>query len=569
MFDSIKAIFTPPSFEDEDKGRVAFYLNAITLSTVVLLTLLLTIRLVQGVEAVFSPANIVLISLIFLLFVTRFLMKKGNVQLASHILIGFAWVGLTYLSWEADGIRDSTFVAFFVIIIMSSLLLGSRAMIFYSAISIIAGFGLAYLETSGTIQPRLDTPENYARDLAFFFSLGSIFLYLLSSSLNNTLNQARATAQDFQANNKELQILQYDQEKRVAERTSELEAANQQSHRRASQFEAVAQVARNISTSQNLDTLLPNITKVISERFGFYHVGIFLLSDNREFAVLRAANSPGGREMLERAHQLKVGEIGIVGFVTSEGKPRIALDTSTDAVYFDNPDLPDTRSEMALPLIASNQVIGALDVQSLESNAFSQEDISTLTTLADQVSIAIQNAQLFEETRHALAQSQALYQQFTQAGWKKYTRTQKLTGIRRSNANSTLLKDSLPTDDLNGKSTLNLPITLRDQKIGSLKIRAADNRQWTQDEVDIASAIIERSAIALDSARLLDDAQRRASREHIIGEISASVGSSTDMEEIMRSAVQELGRKMGGAEVELELGTNIDKNTEHKDSVQP
>jgi GAF domain-containing protein/HAMP domain-containing protein len=345
-------------------------------------------------------------------------------------------------------------------------------------------------------------------------------------------------------------------EKRVMERTAELEAATQQSQRRASQFEAIAQVARDISTSQDLETLLPKITNVISENFGFYHVGIFLMSDNREFAVLRAANSPGGRKMLERAHQLKVGETGIVGFVTSEGKPRIALDTGSDAVYFDNPDLPDTRSEMALPLIAGNQVIGALDVQSLEANAFSREDISTLSTLADQVSIAIRNALLFEETNQALAQSQALYQQFAHAGWRKYTRLHKLTGIRRSKASATLLREPLSAEDLNGKISLDLPITLRNQKIGSLKVRSSDNHKWTQDEIDIASAIIERAAIALESARLIDDAQRRATREHIIGEISASVGSSTDMEEIMRSAVQELGRRMGGAEVVLELGSD-------------
>lgn len=363
--------------------------------------------------------------------------------------------------------------------------------------------------------------------------------------LGNAFNAMAAKIQDLVSN---LEVS-------VVERTTELEMANQQIQHRASQFEAIAQVARNISTSQNLETLLPKITNVVSERFGFYHVGIFLLDDEREFAVLRAANSPGGKKMLGRVHKLKVGETGIVGFVTSQGRPRIALDTGSDAVYFNNPDLPDTRSEMALPLIAGSQVIGALDVQSRDVNAFSQEDINTLSTLADQVSIAIQNARLYEETRNALAQSQALYKQFAQTGWSQFTQSQKLTGIQHNKTSTTILREPLATDSFDGGSTLDLPINLRNQKIGSLKIRASDDRQWTQDEIDIASAIIERAAIAMENARLLDDAQRRATREQIIGEISATVSSSTDMAEILRSAVQELGRKMGGAEVVLELGS--------------
>ena len=323
-------------------------------------------------------------------------------------------------------------------------------------------------------------------------------------------------------------------------------------------FEAISQVTRSISTSQDLETLLPQITNVISQQFGFYHVGIFMLDADREFAILRASNSPGGQKMLVRKHQLKVGETGIVGNVTGQGKARIALDTGADAVYFDNPDLPDTRSEMALPLTSSNQVIGALDVQSVESDAFSQEDVNTLSTLADQVSIAIQNARLYEETRNALAQSEQLIQQFTQAGWSQFTRSQKLTGIRRSKAKATLLKEPLTADDLNGGNTLNLPINLRGQKIGALKLRAPDEHQWTQDEIDIATSIIERAAIAMENARLLEDAQQRATRERVIGDISASISTFSDMEGILRTAVQQLGRRMGGAEVILELGADLE-----------
>ncbi len=145
--------------------------------------------------------------------------------------------------------------------------------------------------------------------------------------------------------------------------------------------------------------MLTELAQLIGENFGYYHIGIFLLDENKEFAILKAANSTGGKRMLERKHKLKLGQVGIVGYVTASGRPRIALDVGDDAAFFDNPDLPDTRSELALPLRVTDNVIGALDIQSTEPNAFQQEDIEILSILADQVSIAIQNAQSHETTQ--------------------------------------------------------------------------------------------------------------------------------------------------------------------------
>lgn len=417
--------------------------------------------------------------------------------------------------------------------------------------------------------------------LGVVIGAGALISFALSQVLTNPLVQLTNTAEKISAGDltaeanptsvREVSVLTHafnamtaqlrhtlvNLEQLVAERTSELQEAKEHSQHRAEQFEAISQVARNISTSQDLETLLPRITAVISKHFGFYHVGVFLIDSHHEYAVLRAANSPGGKRMLERNHKLKIGETSIVGYVTSQNRPRIALDTGIDAVYFDNPDLPETRSEMALPLRTGEEVIGALDVQSVEPNAFSDENIETLSTLADQVSIAIQNARLYEETRNALAQSQAVYREFVQTGWRQFTHTLKLTGIRRNNANVTLLKGETAAADVNGKDTLNLPIKLRNQKIGTLKLHTEDDKQWTQDEIDIATAILDRAALAMESARLLDQAQRRAARERVISDISSNIGVSSDIEAILRTAVQELGRTMGGAEVVLELGSDV------------
>jgi PAS domain S-box-containing protein len=190
-----------------------------------------------------------------------------------------------------------------------------------------------------------------------------------------------------------------DLERQVATRTAELA-------RQSVQLQVAAEVARDAATAASLDVLLTRAVDLIWERFGFYHAGIFLVdeagSEKSRYAMLRAATGKAGKKMLERGHKLKVGETGIVGYVTSTGKPRIALDVGADAVHFDNPLLPKTRSEAALPLRVGERVIGVLDVQSAMGEAFDETDVRILQVLADQLAVAIERTRLFEQTRETL-----------------------------------------------------------------------------------------------------------------------------------------------------------------------
>ena len=354
-------------------------------------------------------------------------------------------------------------------------------------------------------------------------------------------------------------------EKTIEDRTSELSVVSQSNERRAKQFQSISQVTRTIGSTLNLDSLLTQITTVISREFNFYHVGVFILDAAHEYAVLGAANSKGGQTMLARGHRLKVGEKGLVGFVSSTGKPRVALDTGADAVFFNNPDLPDTRSEIALPLRSGENVIGVLDVQSTEQNAFSQEDVNILSTLADQVSIAIQNARQNEQTRRALAESDALSRQFVQSGWDRFTKRENILGIRHTGAKATMLysknarekaKAVGNTDQLRPKgrgAVLSIPIKLRGEVIGSVDVRAPDNRQWDQDEMDIVTAIIERAAIAMENARLLTESQKQAAKERTIGDISAKISALSDVDDLLKTTAQELTRSLPGTEIAIQF----------------
>jgi len=390
-------------------------------------------------------------------------------------------------------------------------------------------------------------------------------MYLTINSLQSALKNSKENANELETSNRQLTSLRDALEVRVQERTAALE-------RRASQLQTVSSVARTIASVQNIDTFLPDIAKLVSDQFGFYHTGIFLLDEANEFAVLRASNSQGGARMLERQHKLRLDMNSIVGFVTSRGDPRIALDVGTDAVFFNNPDLPETRSEMALPLRVGGRVIGALDVQSTQPNAFSEGDIATLATLADQVAIAIENARLFSETRIALSESQETFASYIKQEWADFANQSRVTGYtfdgnRTISLNKKDKREKVKSLGKTGrlsleqKSTeLTIPIKFRGQTVGVLDVKSKKgSRQWSQDEITLLEAAAERAAFALENARLVENAQSRAARERTIGEISSKIGAVSDLDAIMQSAVEELGRRIGSAtEVTFELSNEED-----------
>ena len=175
---------------------------------------------------------------------------------------------------------------------------------------------------------------------------------------------------------------------------------------------------------------MPLVAAVISQYFDFYHVGIFLNDEDQQFAWLIAANSEGGRRMLQRRHSLKIGSQGIVGYVAARGEFRVARNVGEDAEYFNNPDLPETKSEAALPLRRGAEIAGVLDVQSTKEDAFTDDDLRILAILADQVSLAMENTRLFETTRRSLMEAETLYRQYVQEAWSRLPQQDQVTGYR-------------------------------------------------------------------------------------------------------------------------------------------
>jgi GAF domain-containing protein len=330
-------------------------------------------------------------------------------------------------------------------------------------------------------------------------------------------------------------------EKRVEERTRELaetslrlQEANRDLARRTAQLEAASEVARRAAEIRDVQALLDETVRLISQRFGFYHAGVFLVDEAGEYAVLRAASSEGGQRMLARGHRLAVGEVGIVGYVAGTGKPRIALDVGEDAVFFSNPDLPHTHSEMALPLKVGERVIGVLDVQSVEPSAFTDEDVAVLQTMADQIALAIENARLLQETQDRLREVEALTGQAIRAGWQQMASARPGWGYIYDGVELRPKEQALLPEGT--EPGLTLPLLAGGETVGQVALAFSD-RSPTDEEVALARAVAEQAALALESARLFQETRRTLAEMEALYQASRAISTASTPDEVLHAFV--------------------------------
>ena len=553
--------------EDSDPAFIRLTRNIVIFVVLVNAALLPLVSGLLGEGARNPPAFIALSITLMVEGLSLYFTIRGSVYMAK-VAVPFALIAaVTIISLNTNGLKNAAITGIPVVLLISSILLRRRSIFLITPAAIIATIIIAVFDLNGKI-PFVTVGLDDAIIIPILLIGTARIIQLTIGRLNDSLNRTRISEQKQKEENIELTKLRTLLEERVNQRTAELDAANQFNLRRARQFEAISQVNRAIASIQDLDVLLPRIAQVISEQFKIYHTGIFLLDANREFAVLRASNSAGGNKMLARGHKLQVSQTGIVGFVTATGQPRIALDVGTDAIYFDNPDLPETHSEIALPLRYEERVIGALDVQSTEPNAFNQDDMEVLLTLADQVAAAINNAQTIENAKKALIESQIALGKTIQDSWK--VMRPKSPGIGFQLVNSALLPlerglegehirealtKGIPAifNQEGTPSSMAIPISLRGQVIGVINLNTRNQRKLTTDDVDIARAVTERLSLAIETATLLQATQHRADIERVTTEISSKISSSTQFEAILQTAAQELSKALGGSDVLVQI----------------
>jgi GAF domain-containing protein len=566
MFRGITNFFTSP--DDKDPAFIRLTRNILIFALIITFLSCAIVALTSQ-----SRGMVIIISVLLILglieTVALLLALREKLTLAKAVIPISLVAGITIIALSADSMHSISIVAYPLAIIISALLQGRRSLFVTTPLAVLAIGFLGVMDILGLSASSMRTNTDLEDILTGMVLLAASagILNLLIERLRTALARAEANEQAQLEANRELTNLKDSLEQRVNDRTNELmqrgtelEAANRQVQRRAAQLEALAQVAHTIASVRDLHELLPQIVTAISEKFGFYHVGVFLLDEANEYAMLSATNSEGGKKLLERKHRLRVGQEGIVGNVTSTGEPRIAMDVGKDAVFFDNPELPDTHSEMALPLKSENHIIGALDVQSTERGAFTNEDVQMLSLLADQVSLAIENARLFDETRTALTEAEVISRQFTREAWGRVPQEHKLLGYRYNVSGASPLNEpvdlpdtgkSKSRDDSKGANQAVIPIVLRGETIGSLVVQSPSTEKLNEDQIGLIKAVAERVALSAENARLFEETTRRAERERLVSDITGKIRSVNDPQIMIQTAMDELRKALGASRVEV------------------
>jgi len=307
---------------------------------------------------------------------------------------------------------------------------------------------------------------------------------------------------------------------------------------RTKQLQAVNEVGRAASSILDPQDLAGRVANLITDHFGYYYAALFLVDEAGEQAWLYSATGEAGRLLKENKHHLKVGGNSMVGMAISTAKPRVALDVGEESVRFQNPLLPYTRSEIALPLIVGDRVLGALDVQSVKAGAFGPQEIETLQGMATQVAIALDNARLFQTAQKSLDEAEAVQQQYLSEAWKPF-------------AASEDFDYRVGEEEAGADNRLEIPLALREQVIGQISL--AGETEWSPEQRTLVETVAAQAALALENARLVEQSQAAARYEHELAEITGKIWTATTVEGILQTAIKELGQALDASDARVEL----------------
>lgn len=472
--------------------------------------------------------------------------KQGYVSSTARSFVWINFIGIALAVLIFDGINSPGWLLFFWPVTLAGMFLRPMSAV-RMAFGVLIFYGVLVFLWTTVFEI---TVPSFSFDLFYFLTRAFTLLMLVATAgfvnylnLNSsyqTLTRSRLISQDLRGTQRML-------ERRVAERTDELA-------RRAGQFRTIAELNHAIASISDMQLLLDTAVRLIAERLGYDHVGIFFVDPHGEWAVLRAASSEGGQRMLARGHRLRVGRQGIVGYVAETGLPRLAFSVGEDAVWFNNPDLPDTQSEVSLPLIARGQtVLGVLDIQTHVTAAFTEEDVTVLRILADGIAVAVANSLSLEETTHALARLEHYQEQDALRAWRQALARRQMRvgyGLESGFVYPTDVEAALEsevgelsevttrrTDD--GRHLLLAPIRVQNRNMGVLSFEKTV--PWLDDQVQLARFVVEQLDLALDNARLLEETRLRANQERARSDIVGRIRAMTSTDAILRNAARELG----------------------------
>ena len=635
----VRRVFTAPIFEgDEDKTRIAALLHRLLL---VIIMAIITGSIVVALVAPTTFANlsassasalrlvgVLLLGLFAVALVSFILMVRGLVRLASVLILLGLWISFTILMFLSGGVNSILGVGYLTTTVIAGLLLGRRSAILMVELTMVAALGMLYAEENGVFPaPLLSIGAGAAWiNLTGNLIIVGAMLVLASRGSTEVLARARRSAAALDQQREFLEEV-------VADRTRDLE-------RRAIQLTNAAAIGRAAASILHLDTLTHQVVDLVRERFHLHYAALFLLDNMGKYAVLEAGTGDPGRSMKEQGVKLEVGGESMVGVACAQRQACVAQDVgeaepeaeiqlvhagfrseqaSNAAV------LPETRSEMALPLVVGGRVLGALDVQSTNPSAFSKGDMAALQLVADHVAVAIENAQKFSREADLLEATSPLFRVsrrlvsavstdeiveaiVTSVGeteadgcvvgrlnrmmssevesvtilrdWHRHSDSRFPTGatfpveasplpLRMvtsfwtvNDATRSLREDQQASEGLrlflaryNGRGFVNVPLKVADQVIGFVSVYRTGEGSFSPVSIRLYETLADQAAVALERARLLDEAQARVGRERVVAGVTSRLRETLDVDTVIRTGVDEIARALGLVALDLRLGS--------------
>jgi signal transduction histidine kinase len=483
LINSLSKLLAPPVFEgDEEKTRVASLLNTVLLFLFATPFLLI-------INAIFIPANrplaLPVTAFMFVVLIAMsYFVRRGYVQAMSAVALGFLFVVVGYLSYLNGGEARPLNVFYTLIIVMGGLLLGGWGALAATLISAVEIGVFIYAGSAGLITVRLQAPPPPVAWITYVggFALIGVVLRLASTSLNSALVRARR-------NEGELQVLTSSLEQRVTDRTRELALA--------------AEIGRTISQVRDQSTLLDEAVELIQKLFNLYYAQIYLTDAAGNALVMTAGTGPVGAELKLRNFRLPIGPGSLNGTAAATRSDVLVADTTQSNIFRPNPLLPDTRSELTVPLLVGQQVVGVLDLQSSQPNTFNEENKQAFDILAAQLAIAIQNNALFAQAQTARAELEAQARNQTRTGWSEFLDAVHNTEVMQSTYQG---QNSGPENQNTVSQVHSTPIKIVGESVGQLRVEAG--RALSESETQLVGTVAEQVARQIENVRLLSQAEQ-------------------------------------------------------------
>ena len=500
----LPAFLSAPVFEGEaEKTRSAKLLHQITMASWLLPVVAILVSVLNpSIGRFATPAGVILA---VVLAIVMFLNRAGKVKLASNIIVGIVLIVFTNLNYSGAGEPRPLVLLTVIAIMMSGLLLGNRSPIVVAVLLALQHVVILTLSARGLIvaQAGAATPIQNAVVTTASYLLIGFMLQLAITRLRFVLNQVRENEAELQITNRELQDFSRSMEQRVLDRTHDLELASE--------------VARSITEKEtNISELLAESAELIRSKFALYYTQIYIVDPSGNNLVLRAGTGNAGTELTRRGHRLAIATPSLNSRAATTRKPVLVDDTHQSTSFLPNPLLPLTRSELTVPLIVKDKVVGVLDMQSEKPGEFSEANMPAFQVLAGQLAIAIQNSVLFNEVEEARSVLEEQARRLTGSGWQQFLnavdRSESIGYVFNQNEVLPLVEAQSPSFD----NMLTVPIKITGANVGEVQLADEGNRKWTEAETEIVQAAVSRVGQHIENLRLLAQADRyRAEAEQV------------------------------------------------------